>query len=55
MLVLDRKLGQSLVIGEAVVIIKKIMGKRITLGIEAPKAVHIKRGELGERQEPSNV
>ena len=52
MLVLSRKEGERLVIGDNVVItVNRISGNRITLGIEAPRDVRIVRGEL----EPKNV
>lgn len=47
MLVLSRKLGERLVIGEDIVlIVNKIAGNRVTLAIEAPNHVRIVRGEL---------
>ncbi len=47
MLVLSRKRGESLVIGDDVrVVVTRIVGNRVTLGIEAPNHVHIVRGEL---------
>ena len=47
MLVLSRKAGQDLVIGDNIrVTINKISGNRVTLGIEAPEDVRIVRGEL---------
>ncbi|GEM_PF-1309532 len=47
MLVLSRKEGERLVIGENVIItVNRISGNRITLGIEAPRDVRIVRGEL---------
>ena len=47
MLVLSRKVGQHLVIGGGiVVVVKRIAGHRVTLGIEAPGTVKIIRGEL---------
>lgn len=47
MLVLSRKLGERLVIGDDVVlIVNKIAGNRVTLAIEAPNQVRIVRGEL---------
>ena len=47
MLVLSRKAGEQIVIGEGiVVVVKRITGQRVTLGIEAPGNVHIVRGEL---------
>lgn len=47
MLVLSRKVGQEIVIGDNVrITITKISGNRVTLGIEAPDHVRILRGEL---------
>lgn len=47
MLVLSRKEGERLVIGDNVVItVNRISGNRITLGIDAPREVRVVRGEL---------
>ncbi|NLX55261.1 MAG: carbon storage regulator [Planctomycetaceae bacterium] len=47
MLVLSRKVGEQIVIGDNItVIVNKISGNRISLGIEAPHDVRIVRGEL---------
>jgi carbon storage regulator len=47
MLVLSRKIGEKLVIGDNItVVVSKIAGNRVTLGIEAPGDVRIVRGEL---------
>jgi carbon storage regulator CsrA len=47
MLVLSRKIGEKVVIGDGiVVVVKKILGQRVTFGIEAPETVRIVRGEL---------
>ena len=47
MLVLSRRVNERLVIGNNVVItVQRISGNRITLGIEAPREVRIRRGEL---------
>jgi carbon storage regulator CsrA len=47
MLVLSRKVGEKIVIGDGiVVVVKRLTGQRVTLGIEAPPQVHIVRGEL---------
>lgn len=57
MLVLSRKEGERLVIGDNVVItVNRISGNRITLGIDAPREVRVVRGELEplDRQTPSN-
>ena len=50
MLVLTRKLGESFVIGDNIVIkVVDIHGKQIRLGIEAPTEISIFRGEIYER------
>ncbi len=47
MLVLSRKVGQRLVIDENItIVISRITGNRVQIGIEAPDHVHIMRGEL---------
>jgi carbon storage regulator len=47
MLVLSRKVGERLVIGDNVtVVVNKVAGNRVTLGVEAPDDVRIIRGEL---------
>jgi carbon storage regulator len=47
MLVLSRKIGERLVIGDNItVIVSRVAGNRVTLGIEAPSEVRIIRGEL---------
>ena len=55
MLVLTRKLGESIVIGNNVrVTILEMQGKQIRLGIEAPPEVSVHRGEVYERIEAEN-
>ncbi len=47
MLVLSRKVGEELVIGDNVrVVVFRVTGNRVTLGIEAPNDVRIVRVEL---------
>ena len=47
MLVLTRKLGERIVIGEDITVtILEVQGNRIRLGIEAPKEILITREEL---------
>jgi carbon storage regulator len=47
MLVLSRKIGERLVIGDNIVVtVNRVAGNRVTLGIEAPGDVRIVRGEL---------
>lgn len=51
MLVLTRKEGEKLVIGENVVItVNRIAGNRVAIGIEAPREVSIVREELAPRE-----
>lgn len=54
MLVLSRKIGEKVVIGDGIVlVVKRILGQRVTFGIEAPQSVRIVRGELPRFDEPS--
>lgn len=51
MLVLSRKLNQEIQIGDNIKItVLKIKGNTVRLGIEAPRDVHIVRGELEPKQ-----
>ncbi len=53
MLVLSRKVGERIVIGNGiVVVVKRVSGQRVTFGIEAPHDVKIIRGELEVFQAP---
>lgn len=50
MLVLSRKLNESITINnDTVVTIIRVQGNRVTLGIEAPDHIGIRRTELYER------
>lgn len=52
MLVLSRKIGEKLVIGDNItVVVSRVAGNRVTLGIEAPNEVRIVRGELNREVE----
>jgi carbon storage regulator len=49
MLVLTRKIGERIRIGDNItLIVTKMSGNRVTLGIDAPTEVRIVRGELDE-------
>jgi carbon storage regulator len=49
MLVLSRRLQESIVIGDNIVVtIVKMDGARVRIGIEAPKAVSVQRREVYE-------
>jgi carbon storage regulator len=46
-LILRRKVGEKIVIGDGItVVVNRVSGGRVTLGIDAPHDVHIVRGEL---------
>lgn len=47
MLVLSRKVGEQIVIaGDIVILVKRIKGDRVSIGIEAPQTVRVARTEL---------
>lgn len=52
MLILSRKLGEQIKIGDDVTVeVLRIKGNRVTLAIHAPRGVHIVRGELPPLEE----
>lgn len=56
MLVLSRKAGEQIVIGENInITVVKINGQRVRLGIEAPKEVLINRQERQVAEAPQPV
>ena len=51
MLVLSRKEGEQLVIGDNIVLtVNRINGNRVSIGIEAPRDIRIVRGELNRNE-----
>lgn len=53
MLVLTRKLGQSIVIGDEVeVVVLEVRGEQVRIGIKAPKTVSVHRKEIYEQVNP---
>jgi carbon storage regulator len=53
MLVLTRKVGERIVIdGGIIVVVSRIDPHRVAIGIEAPRAVGIHRGEIEARKTP---
>ena len=53
MLCLQRKTGERIVIGGNVtVIVNRVSGNRVTIGIEAPANVQILRGEVRPDEQP---
>jgi len=56
MLVLSRKVGQRILIGDDIeLVVSRISGHRVTLGLAAPKGVHIRRGELAPLDEAAEA
>ena len=52
MLVLTRKVGEKIVIGDDVIVqVLEVRGERVRLGFEAPKNIRIDRQEVAERIE----
>ncbi|MCA9066702.1 MAG: carbon storage regulator [Planctomycetaceae bacterium] len=52
MLVLGRKKGESIVLGENIrIIVSEVTGRRCTLVIDAPQSVQVRREELPSREE----
>ena len=52
MLVLDRKIGESItIVGDIVVKVLSIERRRVKLGISAPRGVKVLRTELLDRRE----
>ena len=53
MLVLSRKVGEEVLIGDnIIVVINKISGSSVSIGIRAPRDVLILRGELERPERP---
>lgn len=56
MLVLSRRLNEQIQIGDNITVsILRIKGNAVRIGIAAPRQVHIVRGELPRKPEPSGV
>jgi len=55
MLILSRKAGEKIVIGEGTerieIEVTRLTGSRVLLGVTAPRAVQVVRGELPPRAE----
>ena len=53
MLVLSRRVGESIRIGNAVLTVLKIKGRQISVGVEASKEIPVQRTELDRRPPPN--
>ena len=53
MLILSRRVGESVVIGDDVSItVLRVKGNQVRLGVNAPKSVAVQREEVSERIKP---
>lgn len=56
MLVLSRKQGQQIVVGSSIVVtVVRVSGDKVRIGIEAPEAMRVLRGELQPHDDLSNA
>ena len=56
MLVLTRKSGEKITIGDEVVVsVLEVRGSQVRLGIEAPKGIAVHRSEIYERIQEENL
>jgi carbon storage regulator len=56
MLVLTRKLNQSIVIGDGIeIIVLEVRGEQVRLGIKAPKSVAVHRKEIYDQIRDENL
>jgi len=54
MLILTRRVGETVVIGEDIVVtVLSIKGNQVRIGVQAPKEVAVHREELLKRQRPA--
>jgi carbon storage regulator len=55
MLVLSRKVGERIHIGDDIVItISQVAGRNVRVGIEAPRSVNVWREEIGHLKRPDS-
>lgn len=53
MLVLTRKIGEQILIADHILlVVKSVKGDRVRIAIDAPKSVHVVRGELRPKGRP---
>ena len=56
MLVLSRKVGEQIQIGDNVsIVVNRVAGDRVSIGIKAPRHIRVVRGELNEFAEPETI
>ena len=55
MLILTRKTGESVVVGDQIrVVVVEVKGRQVRLGVEAPEDMKIYRGEIFDRIQEEN-
>ena len=55
MLILSRRVGERIMIGPAIeVVVQRVSGDRVTLGLAAPRDIKILRGELEDYDDHLN-
>ena len=56
MLILSRRVGESVIIGEDISItVLRVKGNQVRLGVNAPKSIAVQREEISERIKPEVV
>ena len=56
MLVLSRKLGEKILIGEDIIIqVVRIQGGKVRIGVDAPEEISVVREEIKDRQCPQRA
>ena len=56
MLILSRKINESIIIGDDVeILVSEIKGDQVKIGINAPKSVRVHRGEIYEDIQKQNL
>ena len=55
MLVLSRRKGEKLLVGNTVITLLAVGGNRARIGIEAPQQVHVLRAELHAKEQETNA
>lgn len=56
MLIITRKAGEEIVLdGEIRIVIKEIRGKQVRIGVDAPPAVAVHRGEIYQQVADENA
>ena len=56
MLVLTRKLQEKITIGQEITItVLRVKGNSVRIGIDAPRSVHVVRGELSRHDAPQDT